>query len=522
MSQRPVKPAGLQIGKIRLPIMSKSSRSHNLSKGQRHTVTVESLAPGGEGVAKSLGPPVFINRVAPGDVVEVELFDVRKDFAKAKVHRIITPSPHRAQPPCPVFKVCGGCQWQHMSYEYQLTAKEDIVKQALKHIGKLDTALVKPIIGADKNLHYRNKAQFPVKHPQGSDRILAGYYRQDSHELVNIKHCPVQPEQMDHVLDLAKNICEEHAISAYDERTHRGLLRHINLRYSFEHNKSLLTLVLNASASSAEDFQNLKCYDQVVGAAQALKDAIPDLIGVSINLNNQRGNKILGDLTFAIEGADRIQEVLRSTRPEFPDKLKQGLKFDLSSSSFFQVNTEQAIRLLEQAFIPIAALNKQNLQIVDAYAGVGAISLWLAPLAARVIAIEEHPAAVSDGRQNAELNGIDNVEFREGRVEDVLLDMRNEKASIDVVVVDPPRKGISAEVVESLLWAEPELIVYVSCNPATLARDLKLLEQGLTKSTDDGDKEVFVGYKTKQIQPVDLFPQTFHVESVSVLERLRQ
>lgn len=502
--------------------MSKPSRTHNLSKGQRHTVTIESLAPGGEGVAKSLGPPVFVNRVAPGDVVEIELYDVRKDFAKAKVSRLITPSKHRAEPPCPVFKVCGGCQWQHLSYEYQLTAKEDIVKQALKHIGKLDSELVKTIIGAPAALHYRNKAQFPVKHPQGSDRILAGYYRQDSHELVNIKHCPVQPEAMDHLLDLVKNICEEHGISAYDERSHKGLLRHINIRYSFGHQKLLLTLVLNASASSADDFQNLKCYDQIVGAAQALKDAVPELIGVSINLNNQRGNRILGDLTFPLEGADRIQEILQTDRDDFPDRLREGLKFDLSSSSFFQVNTHQAVKLLEQAFLPIAQLQRSDLKIVDAYAGVGAISLWLAPLASQVIAIEEHPAAVADGRENARLNSIENVEFREGRVEDVLLELRNEQASIDVIVVDPPRKGLSPEVVESLLWAEPELIVYVSCNPSTLARDLKLLEQGLTKSTGDGDKETFVGYKTKQVQPVDLFPQTFHVESVSVLERRRQ
>ncbi len=214
---------------------------------------------------------------------------------------------------------------------------------------------------------------------------------------------------------------------------HRGLLRHINIRYSFEHKKSLLTLVLNASASSAEDFQNLKCHDAVLGAAQALTDAIPDLIGVSINLNNERGNKILGDLTFPIHGEDRIQEVLRTDREDFPEKLRQGLKFDLSSSSFFQVNTHQAVKLLEQAYLPIAELKKENLQIVDAYAGVGAISLWLAPIAGKVIAIEDHPAAVRDGRLNAELNGIDNVEFREGRVEEVLLELRNENVSVDVI-----------------------------------------------------------------------------------------
>jgi 23S rRNA (uracil1939-C5)-methyltransferase len=501
--------------------MSKATRSHSLSKGQRHKVTIESLAPGGEGVAKSLGPPIFINRVVPGDVVEIELFDVRKDFAKAKVTSIISPSEHRTEPPCPLFKVCGGCQWQHMTYEYQLVAKEDIVKQALKHIGKLDTNIVKTIIGAEESLHYRNKAQFPVKHPHGSDRILAGYYRQDSHELVNIKHCPVQPEPMDHVLELTKAICEEHGITAYDEKSHKGLLRHINIRFSFEHRKSLVTLVLNASATSADDFTNLKCYDSIRQAAEALTDAIPDVVGVSINLNNERGNKILGDLTFPIAGADRIQEVLRTSRQDFPEALRTGLKFDLSSSSFFQVNTQQAVKLLEQVYLAVADMHKDNLTIVDAYAGVGAISLWLASSANKVIAIEDHPAAVLDGLQNAQLNSIHNVEFKEGRVEDILLEMRNEGISVDVVVVDPPRKGMSAEAIEALLWAEPERIIYVSCNPATLARDLKALELGVMKSAQDGDKEEFVGYKTKQVQPVDLFPQTFHVESVSVLERLR-
>lgn len=502
--------------------MSKTSRTHSLSKGQRHKVTIESLAPGGEGVVKDLGPPVFVNRVAPGDYVEIELFDVRKDFAKAKVTQIIKPSEHRSEPPCPVFKVCGGCQWQHMNYDYQLVAKEDIVRQAIKHIGKLDPQIVKTIIGGQESLHYRNKAQFPVKHPQGSDRILAGYYRQDSHELVNIKHCPVQPEQMDKVLELTKEICEEHGITAYDERSHKGLLRHINIRYSFEHKKSLLTLVLNASASSSEDFKNLDCYGYIMQAAEALTDAIPELIGVSVNLNNARGNKILGDITFPIAGSDKIRETLRTTREDFPEVLRNGLSFDLSSSSFFQVNTHQAVKLLEQAFLGIQAMHRTDLTIVDAYAGVGAISLWLSALAKKVIAIEDHPAAVADGIANAELNKIDNVEFVQGRVEDVLLDMRNDGAHVDVVVVDPPRKGMSPEAVEALLWTEPERIIYVSCNPATLARDLKMLEQGLMKSGVEGDKEQFVGYKTKQIQPVDLFPQTFHVESVSVLERLRQ
>lgn len=505
--------------------MAKHS-SHDLAKGQHHTVTIGSLAPGGEGVSRELGPPVFVNRVAPGDVVEIELFDVRKDFAKAHVVSIVKASAQRSEPPCSLFKVCGGCQWQHLSYDAQLTAKEDIVRQALKYIGGLNADLVEPIIKADEILYYRNKVQFPVKHPQGSNRILAGYYKQDSHELVNVKHCPVQPQPLDYILEVAKDACERHGISAYSETKHTGLLRHINMRFSFNRKTALVTLVLNASAQTREELEELPFFERLKKAADEIVARVDEAVGVTINLNNRRGNKILGDQNYCIAGEDHIIEVLATTRIDLPERLMKGLEFSLSATSFFQINTSQAVRLLELVYDCCSA-NKEQLDlqqrkpvIIDAYCGVGTISLWLAPLAERVIAIEEHPEAVEDGRRNARLNNIDNIEYYLGQVEQVLPRLASEGLVPDIVVIDPPRKGVAPEVLDAIINLSPRRIVYVSCNPSTLARDLKILEQHRRLPEERQEKNRPTGYKTKQVRPVDLFPQTYHVESVSVIERI--
>jgi len=490
-----------------------------LHKGQKIKVSIESLAAGGEGVSRQTGIPTFVERVAPGDVVEIELFDVRKNFARGKLKNILQPSPHRAQPPCPLFKVCGGCQWQHLSYQYQLDAKQDIVRQSLKHIGKfdLDKIEVRQTIASQKTLLYRNKAQFPVKHPQGQGRILAGYYKQDSHELVNIKHCPVQPQAMDVVLERVKEVWEKHGLSAYDERRHTGLLRHINLRFSFAAQKVLLTLVLNYKADCEQDFDDAPFSADLGAAVSELMDETTELAGVCANFNAQRGNKILGDFTLPLAGACRIEEVLQTARPDLPVSLQNGLRFSLSSTSFFQVNTDQAVHLLEIIYDAVAELALPAPVVIDAYAGVGAIALWLSGIASDVVAIEEHPAAVADGKLNVRLNAATNVEFRLGRVEDVLPQIMDDVRA-DVIVLDPPRKGVSAEAIKAIVDARPQRIIYVSCNCATLARDLRLIEEIRLPS---GDKQELVGYKTKQVQPIDLFPQTFHVESVTVLERFR-
>lgn len=482
-----------------------------IQKGDIKTVTITSLAPGGEGVSKDLGIALFVDRTAVGDKVEVEIFDVRKGFAKAALKRIVEPSDQRAKPPCSLFNVCGGCQWQHIEYNHQLSAKADLLKQTIKHIGGLEPSIVLPTIGAANPLNYRNKVQYPVKNPKGSPRILAGYYKVNSHELVNIKHCPVQPQLLDRVLDAVKDLCETFEVDAYDEKRHQGLLRHINFRYSFATEKVLVTLVLNAPEDTIPE--------SIEGVADGLMSLVPDVTGVCVNLNPYRGNRILGDTTVCVAGSPYIEEVLKSDNANLPEKNRQGLHFRLSSTSFFQVNSDQATKLLESVSFALQNVANEigtpvgDLHVVDAYAGVGTIALWMAPMVNHVVAVEEHAAAVADGRENAQLNGIGNVEFKLARVEDEFPSLIAGGFEPDVVVVDPPRKGLAPDVVNTLLASGARAILYVSCNPATLARDLKLLEAG--QPLNDSAN----GYKTIQIQPVDLFPQTYHVESVSTLIR---
>jgi 23S rRNA (uracil1939-C5)-methyltransferase len=498
-----------------------------LVRGQTVNVHVESLAPSGEGVSKDYGMPIFIDRTAPGDHALVSLFDVRSNFARASLVELSEASSERSEPPCKLFKVCGGCQWQHLSYEYQLVAKKQIIQQALVHVGKLPPDLVKNLvqnpIACQDTLFYRNKVQFPVRHPQGSKRILAGYFKQDSHELVNIKHCPIQPDLLDLILDQTKLACEQYGISAYDESKHHGLLRFINIRYSKAAHRALLTLVLNCLEE--------KLPKRLKDMAADLMLAVPELAGVCANFNRERGNRILGRETICLAGEGFIEERLASARPEYPSLLRQGLRFRLSPTSFFQINSAQASILLEiisECLIESVQELSQNLNsapgdnlpvrlqdlvVVDAYSGVGTITLWLAAFVKQVLAIEENAQAVEDARFNALTNGITNTEFEVALVEEKLADFAENRLAPDVVVVDPPRKGCARAAIEAIVKLCPKIIIYVSCNPVTLARDLQLF--ALPIERDDGT--VVSGYKTKKILPIDLFPQTYHVESVSVL-----
>jgi len=485
--------------------------NHALKKGQKVEIAFQSLSYGGEAVSKDMGIPIFVNRACPGDFAEVELFDVRKNFAKGRLTKIIKASAQRREPPCPIFKVCGGCQWQHLTYEAQLEAKRDVVRQAIEHIGGLAGGLVQPAIASPIELNYRNKVQFPVKQAHGSDRILAGYYQQDSHDLVNIKHCPIQPEPLDRMLSAVKDACTAHRIWAYDERTGKGLLRHINARMSFASGDVLVTLVVN---STEEDLPK-RIRQSLEEIAQEITEKVPEIKGVCLNFNTATGNKIYGDRTVNIAGVSHIEEILSAGAKE--------LKFRLSPTSFFQVNSPQASTLMQCVYDAIEehqqSKSKSKL-IVDAYAGVGAIAFFVADLAEKVLAVEEFAPAVEDGlvnlNLNAETNDLSNVEFRLGSTESVLAEMGDKGVSPDVVVVDPPRKGMSPEALDAVAKLAPALIVYVSCNPSTLARDLKALtERAILPQAEKG---LVYGYKTKKIQPVDLFPQTYHNESVTNIE----
>ncbi len=483
-----------------------SKVSHTFQKNQHIKARIESIASGGQGFCKQDGVSIFVDRGVPGDFAVLELYDVRKDFAHARIVDLIEPSTMRHEPPCKLFKMCGGCQWQHVIYEKQLELKTDIVKQVMKHIAGLNPEIVLPAFGAEYPLNYRNKVQFPVASPKNSTRILAGYYKEGSHELVNIKHCPVQPELLDYVLESVKFAAEDVGYTTYDEKSHTGFLRHINARYSFAHDQALVTLVVNAQASQFDSFQSsLKRL-----AAQLMKE-VPPVLGVCVNFNPNRGNRIMGNNTVLVAGQDFIIEKLSSRHGAAPKILRDGLQFQLSPVSFFQVNSEQAVTLMDLVLDAVIDFCKQRQiervpLIFDAFAGVASIALWVAPLAENVIAVEEVQAAVSDSEKIMKLNGISNVEARCGTVEAVFPQLLEEGKKPQIVILDPPRKGVDRDALLCTAQLGPDRIVYVSCNPATLARDLKILTEN--------------GYEAKSVRPVDLFPQTYHVESVTVLDKI--
>ncbi len=492
--------------------MAKLQRIHGLGKGSRIRLTIETLTPGGDGVGHFEGVAIFVGRVAPGDVVDVDLFDVRKSFARGKVVTFHQRSADRIEPACPVFDRCGGCQWQHVSYEAQLEAKQTIVRQALRHIDDIDLQSTLP---APQALNYRNKAQFPVQRT-GKGRLVAGYYEEGSHRIVDLNSCPVQPEPLDLVLREVKRLLIEYRVSAYREDTHNGLIRHICARESDFNKDVLLTLVLNSTDEEFADEQ----LAEFRTIATTLMESIPSIKGVCLNFNSEKGNKIFGDETICIKGALEIEEVLRSLRSDRPTRLREGIRFRLSSQSFFQVNTKQAANLFDEVYDQVDTLAKRferPLKVLDVYAGVGTIAMWVADLAENVVAVEDQAPAVRDGLSAVALNKVNNITFEEGRAEQVLTRMAKEGAVFDVAIIDPPRKGASSQVLEALLKLQPTSIIYVSCNPQTLARDLKILQDGVL---EDGEgKQVYTGYKTLRVKPIDLFPQTYHIESVATLER---
>jgi 23S rRNA (uracil1939-C5)-methyltransferase len=483
--------------------MSKSG--HALKKGQKLKLKIESIATGGKGFAKHEGISIFVDRGVPGDFVELELYDVRKNFAKAKIINLLEGSNLRQEAPCKLFKVCGACHWQHIKYQNQIELKTDIVKQVIKHIAGLNESLVRPTLAAERDLHYRNKIQFPVSSPNKSSRILAGYYQENSHELVNVKHCPVQAELVDQVMETAKLAAEHAGFSAYKEETHSGQLRHFTARHSFSADEVLFTVVLNAKPDQFAGFAS-----SLNRFAEELMETVPRVIGFCVNFNPLKGNRIMGPETKLVRGREHLVEELKSKHQSAPEQLKRGLKFELSPASFFQVNSTQAVTLMD--LVLNAVLDYKSSRqldsiplILDAFAGVASIALWVAPLADKVLAVEEVREAVEDAERIIQLNGICNVEPICGTVEELFPKFVSERLRPQIVVLDPPRKGVDEEALKSVIELQCDRIIYVSCEPSTLARDLKILEQG--------------GYETSSIQPVDLFPQTYHVETVSVLDK---
>lgn len=449
-----------------------------VTAGSRYTVEIIGLGHSGEGVGRFQDFTIFVPQALPGEVVEVQVSEVKKNYAKAKLTGVKQASAERVEPLCSVYQSCGGCQLQHLSYAGQLNAKRQQVVDAVTRIGKLADVVVHPTMGAANPWYYRNKMQFPVGKAGG--KVAVGCYSQGTHAIINTENCCIQHAVNNTIADQVRRIVTEFNIPTYDERTGEGVIRHVMGRVGTATGEVMVALV------TAVD--KLPSQEKVIAA---LRQAIPGLTSIVQNVNPKRGNIIMGETTRTIWGKDTITDKLGN------------LTFHISARSFFQVNTEQTVLLYGKA-VEYAGLTGQE-TVIDAYCGTGTITLFLAGQAAKVYGIEIVKPAIADAWQNAQTNKIENVEFIAGDAVEVMPELYRNGVRPEVIVVDPPRAGCEPKVLETFVKMKPERIVYVSCNPASLARDLAILAEQ--------------GYQTMEIQPVDMFPHTHHVECVAKLIR---
>lgn len=448
------------------------------------TVKIEKLSNLGFGIAKHEGLVVFVENACPGDELNVKITKLTKNYANAQIVEILTPSAQRVEPFCALQKVCGGCQLQFIDYEYQLKLKKEIISETVKMISGVDIE-VRDVIASPQNKNYRHKVQYPISQTKVSKRILAGYYKPKSHEIVNIKHCPIQPEICDTIIEFIRNTTFDYGISGYNEKKHAGDLRHVVLRVSKATGKVLVTLVVNST----------KTFDRLTDFAQNIYDNFKEVSGVCINFNSKKTNVIMGENVELIAGKDFIKE-------RIIDKT-----FRIGPKTFFQINPESA----ENIFTFVKDYIKDNLEnptILDAYAGVTAFGITVSDVCKKVVSVEENKEAVNLAAEIIELNEIKNVELHNMEAQKFFKkELETKKRKFDAIILDPPRKGCTQESLDSVLQlcknSTSCKIIYVSCNPATLARDLKHL--------------VSKGAKVEFIQPFDMFCHTYHVESVAIV-----
>ena len=450
-----------------------------LQKNQIIRLTCERLGAELEGVCRHEGLTVFVPGALPGESMDARVLKVQPSYAFARIETLKTLSPERTEPFCPVYERCGGCSGQHMRYQLTLEAKRQQVFDSLTRIGglMLDSGDVPPVLGADSPTHCRNKASLPVG--GRSQSPILGFYRKRSHDLVAIDDCPITLHSLSNVIVSVKQWMREFDVAPYDEKTHTGFLRHTVARMN---RAGDILVVLSATSAT------LPGRDALV---QLLLRNEPGFKGLHISENRQKGNTILGPKSRKLFGEDSISETLL------------GLRFDITPLSFFQVNPAQTEALYETA-IGFAKLSPGD-TVVDAYAGAGTVSLCMAKHCKRVIGLEIVPQAVESARRNAKINGIDNAEFIAAAVEDALPKLVADSLRPDVVVLDPPRKGVEQPVIDALLAARPKRIVYISCHAPTQARDVAKLVPG--------------GYRLTACQPVDMFCYAGGVENVVCLER---
>lgn len=450
-----------------------------LEIGQVIDLKIDSMAYDNAAIARYKEFVVMVDRGAPGDEVKAEVTLLRPGYARAKIIEIIKSDiEYRLEPECKIFKVCGGCQWQHLHYEKQLEQKDLLLKGFFNKLD-LEEGILKNVI--EGNLwNYRNKVQYPVRTVKDTGRLKAGYFEWHSRDLVNVKYCPIQEELFDPIIETVRSLSPKYRITAYDGATGKGWLRHISVRSGRNKNGKiglLLTLIVVSEA-----------FPQGIDLATEVMEKHPELVGVCFNINRNTTNVIYGDKTKVIKGRGYLYETVNN------------ITFKISATSFFQVNTPQTEKMLN-VISDYAALNGSE-TVLDAYCGVGLIAISLAKKAKQVIGIEEVRQSIDDANCTAADNKLENFTFITGKVENKIHEALA-KFNPEVVILDPPRVGCNKVVIESILRSDVKKIIYTSCNPATLVRDLVLLKEK---------------YKIKSIQPIDMFPHTYHIENVVLLE----
>lgn len=452
------------------------------------TVEIIDLGTTGEGIGKIDGYALFVKDTVIGDVVRVKIMKAKRNYAFAKLIEIVTPSKKRVEPRCPVARQCGGCQLQAMNYEEQLRFKSDKVYNNIKRIGGIENFEMKPIMGMDEPFYYRNKAQFPVGiNKEG--QIITGFYAGRTHSIIEVDSCMLglRVDGLDinkKVMDLVKDFMTDYKIKPYDENTGKGLVRHVLIRIGKATKQVMVCIVINGESFPHSDI-----------LVNSLKE-VPEMTDVSLSINRERNNVIMGNEIVNLYGQGFIEDYIGD------------VKFRISPLSFFQVNPIQTEKLYKKA-LEYAGLTG-NETVWDLYCGIGSISLFLARKARKVIGVEIIPQAIEDAKINARINNITNAEFLVGAAEDVVPQYfeqhRNDaECRPDVIVVDPPRKGCDEKLLETMVKMSPERIVYVSCDSATLARDLKWLSEN--------------GYILKEATPCEMFGETVHVETVCLLSK---
>ena len=472
-----------------------------LKKNDLVNLTIEDASSDGEGIGKLDGFTFFVKDAIIGDSIVARVTKLKKTYGYGRLEEIIAPSEHRIEPPCAFHKQCGGCQIQAMDYEEQLHFKQNKVFNNIVRIGGFAPDFVEtvmePIVGMENPYRYRNKAQFPIGTKKDTGDVIAGFYAGRTHHIVANTDCLLGVAENQEILEIFLSYMRENKVTAYDEETGRGLVRHLLIRKGFASGEIMICVVINGKKLPAED------------KLISMMSKIKGVVSISISINKENTNVIMGKEIRTLWGKDKIKDSIRILNGEDFSESKESVEFAISPLSFYQVNPVQTEKLYSLALSYAGLTGKET--VWDLYCGIGTISLFLAKRAKKVYGVEIIDAAIFDARENAKNNGIENAEFFVGKAEEVLPEFYEKEkaagrsATADVIVVDPPRKGCDSMCLETILKMQPKRVVYVSCDSATLARDLKILCDG--------------GYELKKVRPVDQFGHTTHVECVVKLQR---